>query len=88
MGAAGYEAMGPEPSHKAFANPSENTHHGDYGSYEIAKAIVQRMKDIRLPLAEWIVDDFQAFDASHPDRFEDFKIPPSPLVTNVTPLAN
>jgi lysophospholipase L1-like esterase len=88
MGAAFHESLGPDASHKAFANPSENTHHSDYGSYEIAKAIVQRLKDIKLPLAEMIVDDFKGFDPSHPDRFEDFKIPPSPLVTNVTPLGN
>jgi lysophospholipase L1-like esterase len=88
MTAAFYEAMGPDASHQAFANAAENTHHSDYGSYEIAKAIVQRIKDIKLPLADLTVDDFRGFDPSRPDRFEDVGIPPSPLVTNVTPLGN
>ena len=88
MSAAFYEAMGPEGSHKAFANASENTHHSDYGSYEIARCIVQRIKDLKLPVADYVVDDFKGFDPSHPDRFEDFRIPASPLVTNVTPLGN
>jgi lysophospholipase L1-like esterase len=88
MGAAFYEVMGPEASHRAFANASENTHHGDYGSYQIAKCVLQRMKDLELPIASMIVDEFSAFDPRHPDRFEDFKIPASPLVTNITPLGN
>jgi lysophospholipase L1-like esterase len=88
MGAAFYEAMGPDASHRAFANMSENTHHSDYGSYQLAKCVVQRIKDLKLPLAQWIVDDFAGFDPHHPDRFDDFRIPPSPLVTNVTPLGN
>ncbi|HEX4794125.1 MAG TPA: rhamnogalacturonan acetylesterase [Humisphaera sp.] len=87
-GAAFYEAMGPDASHRAFANARENTHHSDYGSYEIAKAIVQRLKQMKLPISQQIVDDFASFDPSHPDRFEDFKIPPSGKVTNQTPAGN
>ena len=88
MGAAFYEALGPDASHKAFANASENTHHSDYGSYQIAKCVLQRMKDLKLPIAAMIVDDFTGFDPARPDRFEDFKIPRSPLVTDITPLGN
>ena len=88
MGAAFYEALGPDASHEAFANASENTHHSDYGSYQIAKCVLQRMKDLKLPIAAMIVDDFTGFDPAHPDRFADFKIPRSPLVTNITPLGN
>ncbi|HWB85466.1 MAG TPA: rhamnogalacturonan acetylesterase [Bryobacteraceae bacterium] len=88
MAAAFYEAMGPDTSHKAFATPAENTHHGDYGSYEIAKAIVQRVRDLKLPLAGYLVENLPAFDPGHPDRFEDFDLPPSPRVTTVTPLGN
>jgi lysophospholipase L1-like esterase len=86
MAAAFYEALGPEGSHAAFANASENTHHNDYGSYQIAQCVLQRMRDLELPLAALIVPDFSGFDPSHPLRPADFHIPPSPLVTNVTPL--
>jgi lysophospholipase L1-like esterase len=88
LGAAFYEAMGPDASHQAFANMQENTHHSDFGSYEIAKAIVQRIREMKLPVARFVVDDFKGFDPRHPDRFEDFSVPKSPLVTNVTPLGN
>src|ERR1039457_4833742 len=36
-----YEALGPVESHKAFAG-NDTTHHSNYGSYELAKCIVDR----------------------------------------------
>lgn len=83
-----YEAMGDEKSHAAFATQAENTHHNNYGSYEIAKCIVMGIKGAKLDLAKFIVDDFKDFDPSHPDAVENFKIPSSPLVTNITPLGS
>jgi hypothetical protein len=88
MGAAFYEALGPEGSHPAFANMSENTHHSDYGSYQIAKCVLQGIRDLELPIEKWIVPEFREFDPRHPDRLEEFRIAKSPLVTNVTPLGN
>jgi lysophospholipase L1-like esterase len=88
MGARFYEALGPDASHQAFANPSENTHHNDYGSYQIAKCVLQGIQSLKLPLASLITPDFQGFDPSHPGRFDDFKIVQSRLVTNITPLGN
>jgi lysophospholipase L1-like esterase len=86
MGAAFYEAMGPEASHRAFANMQENTHHSDYGSYEIAKCVLQRVRELELKLP--IMDEFMGFDPKKPDSFEVFTLVKSPLVTNVTPLGN
>jgi lysophospholipase L1-like esterase len=88
MGAAFYESMGDAASHKAFATMKENTHHSDYGSYEIAQCVVQSIQQFKLPLADHIVEEFKGFDPSHPDKFEDFKIPRSPLATNQTPQGN
>jgi lysophospholipase L1-like esterase len=72
-----YEALGDRKSHLAFATPQENTHHNNYGSYEIAKCIVMGIKQAHLDLAKHIVDDFKDFDPSHPDPVEDFKLPHS-----------
>jgi hypothetical protein len=88
MGAAFYEALGVEPSHKAFATPREATHHNDYGSYEIAKCVLQGIRQDKLPLAEFIVDDFKGFDPSHPDAMNGFTIPASAGVTTETPEGN
>ena len=80
--------MGPDKSHAAFATPAENTHHNDYGSYEIAKCILMGIKQNHLDLAKFIVDDFKDFDPSHPDPVAEFNIPKNPKMTNVTPLGS
>jgi hypothetical protein len=87
-GAALYEALGPDASHLAFATPRENTHHSDYGSYEIARCVVQGIRQDRLPIAKFIVDDFNGFDPAHPDPFDSFHLPPSPLANLPTPAGN
>jgi lysophospholipase L1-like esterase len=81
------EAHGPEYSRKAFAG-QDNTHHDNYGSYELAKCIVQSIRAQKLPLAKFVVDDFKGFDPAHPDAVETFPIPASPLVTNQRPLGD
>jgi lysophospholipase L1-like esterase len=88
MGAAFYEAMGPDGSHKAFANARENTHHNNYGSYEIAKCVLQGIQQSKSDLARFIVDDFKGFDPSHPDPIESFKVPASPEEASETPAGN
>jgi len=88
MGAAFYEALGPDASHRAFATAREATHHNDYGSYEIAKCVVQGIRENRLPIAKFIVDDFKVFDPTHPDPLDSFHIPPSPLTNLPTPAGN
>jgi lysophospholipase L1-like esterase len=68
-----YEALGPQEAHRAFAG-SDTTHHSDYGSYELAKCIVQGIKDAKLSIAKYLVDMPQ-FDPAHPDPIEAFNIP-------------
>jgi lysophospholipase L1-like esterase len=87
-----YEALGPEKSKLAFARTGpdkvDNTHHDNYGAYELAKCIVQGIKDARLDIAKFIVDDFKSFDPAHPDPVESFDVPPSPVVTIKKPFGN
>lgn len=88
MGAAFYQALGPEAAPRAFASPREITHHSDYGSYEIAQCVLQGIRQNNLPIARFIVDDFKGFDPAHPDPMDSFKLPPSPLSTRETPEGN
>ena len=76
-----YEAWGAEESKRAFA-PNDNTHHNNYGSYELAKCIVEGVKTNKLGIARYLFKDLQRFDPGRPDLFESFKIPPSPLQTD------
>jgi lysophospholipase L1-like esterase len=82
-----YEALGPEKSGLAFKT-GDATHHSNYGSYELAKCIVNGIKANKLGIAKYLVKDVPTFNPSHPDPFEGFNIPPSPLSTDVKPLGN
>jgi lysophospholipase L1-like esterase len=46
---------------------ADGTHSTAYGGYEFAKCIVMGIKQNKLPLANYIVDDFKDFDPAHPD---------------------
>jgi lysophospholipase L1-like esterase len=54
----------------------DGTHHNNYGSYELAKCVVQGIRESGLPLAKQIVDDFKKFDPAYPD--------PAPAVAPVS----
>ena len=82
-----YEAWGVEASKQAFA-PNDNTHHNNYGSYELAKCIVEGIKLNKLGIAKYLVRDLSRFDSNHPDPFDNFKIPASPLASDVKPLGS
>src|SRR5207244_12171836 len=66
-----YEAWGPEASKRAFA-PNDNTHHDDYGSYELARCIVERIKANKLGLGRFLVTDSGSFGPSRPAPTDSF----------------
>jgi len=79
-----YQALG-EDLDKAF---QDGTHHNNYGSYELAKCVVEGIKQDKLPLAKFIVDDFKSFDPAKPDAVATFEMPASPTVAREKPLGN
>jgi lysophospholipase L1-like esterase len=79
-----YRALG-DNFDKAF---QDGTHHTNYGSYLFAKAVVQSIRDLKLPLADMIVDDFTSFDPNHPDSYESVSIPASPHFDLTQPAGN
>lgn len=46
---------------------ADGTHSTAYGGYEFAKCIVMGVKQNKLDLTKFIVDDFKDFDPAHPD---------------------
>jgi len=72
-----YKALG-ENIDKAF---QDGTHHNNYGSYELAKCVVEGIKQNKLDIAKYIVDDFKGFDPSSPDPVDSFVMPASPART-------
>jgi lysophospholipase L1-like esterase len=79
MSAMLYETFGTERAQLLFAHPVglevDGTHHNDFGSYEIAKCVLQGIRDNNLAIAKFIVNDFKGFDPSNPDKIEEFKLP-------------
>lgn len=78
-----YRALGTNLD-KAF---QDGTHHNNYGSYELAKCVVEGIKKAKLPLAKFIVDEFE-FDPAHPDDASKFHMAVSPISSNTKPLGN
>ncbi len=82
-----YEALGADKSAAAFKT-GDGTHHNNYGSYELAKCIVEGIKANQLGIAKYLVKDVPAFDPRVPDAVEQFKIPASPMRTETKPFGN
>jgi lysophospholipase L1-like esterase len=82
-----YEALGKDASGRLFKE-GDGTHHDNYGAYEIAKIIVQSIRDQRLALATLLTNGLPKFDPKKPDAFGSFAIPASPMITNLKPLGN
>ena len=78
-----YKALGAGLD-KAF---QDGTHHNNYGSYELAKCVVEGIKQDKLPLAKFVADDF-SFDSAKPDDVNNFEMPASPTVSKEKPLGN
>ncbi|HEV7403238.1 MAG TPA: GDSL-type esterase/lipase family protein, partial [Chthoniobacteraceae bacterium] len=95
-----YAALGPEKSTKAFvhypANTfpgkdkalSDDTHHNAYGSYELARCVIEGIKTAKLDLVKDLAPDVKPFDPSQPDRPEAFAVPSTPIGKMEKPEGN
>lgn len=46
---------------------ADDTHFNSYGAYELAKCIVDGIREDRLPIAPSLRTDVKPFDPTHPD---------------------
>jgi len=87
-----YEALGVEGSKNAFViypeqGLNDNTHFNTYGAYQIARIVVQEIKNQNMELEKFLMD-VPVFDPAHPDPFKAFSWPPSPKSSLVKPDGN
>lgn len=82
-----YEAFGPEKSGVLF-KPGDGTHHSNFGSYELARCVVEGIRAARLGVARYLARDVPTFDPARPDSPQSFDVPPSPNRTDVKPLGS
>lgn len=66
----------------------DNTHFNPYGAYEVAKMVVMGMKELQLPLCQYLTDDWQDYDVFHPDIIEKFVWYTSPTTDATKPAGN
>ena len=92
-----FETLGYEDSKRALVHyPKElygreladNTHFNPYGAYEVAKCVVMGMKQLQLPIVQYLRPDWQDFDPSRPDDWHTFKWVPSHFKDIVKPDGN
>lgn len=95
-----YEALGVENSKRAFVHyPAgtypgqgkafeDNTHFNPYGAYEIAKMVVEGMKQLNLPVLQYLHDDYVPFSPSQPDDWKTFHWNDGPFIDIVKPDGN
>lgn len=92
-----YLAVGPEESkHMLVHYPKEmygreladNTHFNPFGAYEVAKCVVMGMKQLQLPIVQFLRSDWQDFDPSQPDDWKTFKWAPARNADIVKPDGN
>jgi lysophospholipase L1-like esterase len=87
-----YETLGPKTAELLFAESQpgvyDGTHHGDYGSYELSKCIVEGILAANLDLGNYVADDYKHFDPAKPDQPAQVRIPVSPGFSNIRPLGN
>jgi lysophospholipase L1-like esterase len=77
-----YLAMGAQASEALFAAPPgkqvDNTHHGAYGAYVLARLVAQGLRETSLPAARYLSPDLGPVEPARPIGFEGFAVPPSP----------
>nr|WP_303657453.1 rhamnogalacturonan acetylesterase [Asticcacaulis aquaticus] len=86
-----YEAVGAKGTRALFMHSedyakTDGTHHSPYGAYELAKIVVQGLRDAKAPIAAQIADDVPSYDPAHPLSESDYKVPPSQAFTTERPL--
>lgn len=71
-------AMGEKNAWLLFSRGEDATHHSPFGAWELAKCVVQGLRDAQVEPAKWLRDDVPAFDPAKPDSLAAFTVPTSP----------
>ena len=66
----------------------DGTHHNNYGSYELARCVIEGIKANKLDLVKHLATDVAVFDPSKPDDVKNFYMPESPMRDTVKPEGN
>ena len=84
-----YETLGPERAPLAFAAGGKDiTHHNNYGAYQLALCVAQGIREAKLPLAKWLVEETEGYDPKRPGNPDTFVLAASPNWSDEAPRGN
>jgi len=66
----------------------DGTHHNSFGSYELARCVVEGIRRNKLALAKYIPQEIPPFDPAQPDAPEKMSVPASPRRDAAAPDGN
>ncbi|AYD48297.1 rhamnogalacturonan acetylesterase [Arachidicoccus soli] len=67
---------------------ADNTHFNDFGAYELAKCMVEGVRNSNLALKNSIKKEVSIFNPSRPDNIENWDLPFTPMFTSIKPYGN
>lgn len=67
---------------------ADNTHFNDFGAYELAKCMVEGVRNSNLALKNSIKKEVSIFSPSRPDNIENWDLPFTPMFTSIKPYGN
>lgn len=92
-----FETLGAQGTLKAFVHyPAhtfpgqqialkDNTHFNAYGAYELARCVVQGIREDRLPLVKYLRKNAGTFNPARPDPIDTWSMAASPMISTATP---
>lgn len=92
-----FETLGVQGTLKAFVHYQahtfpgqpvaleDNTHFNAYGAYELARCVVQGMREDHLALVKYLRKDTGTFNPAHPDPVDRWSLPASPMISTAAP---
>ncbi len=95
-----YETLGIDNSKRAFVHypantfPNQpnaledNTHFNPYGAYQIAKCVVEGIRQLNLPITKYVRNTYIPYNPAHPDDPDKFTWYPSPYFEVIKPDGN
>jgi lysophospholipase L1-like esterase len=94
-----YNALGPQKSKELFVQfPAgtfpgqlkaleDNTHFNDFGAYELARCMVNGIRNAKLDISKYLKDQ-PVFNPHNPDDIKKWDLPLTPMYTSIKPLGN
>lgn len=66
----------------------DDTHSNAFGAFEICKLVVMGLKANNIPITDYLRTEWEDFDPHHPDNWQQFYWPATPILHSEKPMGN